>query len=146
MQNPFDYEIELFDSSRRCLARYPAAINFEPALEAATFRAQRSGHPAVAKAGWRARIEPIPHPTAGAPYCGGIEVAIHTDGQESFRREFASSYFKPAAVTASAALVRKGVLKEGDGFQYLVTTRPRAAAPPVAAGMTLQTVAMELPA
>ena len=129
MNNPFNYVLEILDGERHRLAQLPAQINFEPASEAAAFSAQRKAHPSVHHAGRHTTIEPVPHATAGSPYCGGFRVRIDAEGIESFSRDFPSSYFKPAAVAGSAALVRKGVLKEGDPFHYLVSAHPRGDSP-----------------
>src|SRR5437773_844932 len=145
MKNNYDYVLEILDRDCQRLARLPAAINFEPASEATAFGAQRKAHPSVQHPGRRMTIEPVPHATAGSPYCGGFRVKIEADGVESFAREFASSYFKPAAVAGSSALVQKGVLKDGDPFHYLVAAYPQAAAPAEKPRITVQGLVMPLP-
>lgn len=138
MKNDFDYVLEVLDLAGKRLAQFPAHVNFEPAVEAATFRAQRSAHPSViAQRRFETTIDPLPHATAGPTYCGGFRVKIEADGAEPFARDFASAYFKPAAVAASSALVKKGVMKEGDRFNYLVAAYPRVAAA-TAAGVPAQ--------
>jgi proteasome lid subunit RPN8/RPN11 len=152
MKNEFDYSLEVRDSAGNRLARFPANVNFEPAAEAATFGAQRKAHPSVTTPGrFTTTIEPLPHATAGFPYCGGFRVKVEADGAESFAREFASGYFKPAAVAASSALVKKGVMKEGDRFNYLVAAYPRVAAAsavdaPGQPRFTVKSIAAPLPA
>lgn len=146
MTNHFDYVLEIMDRNGQRLAQLPVQINFEPASEAAAFGAQRKAHPSVNHPGRRTTIEPVPHATAGSPFCGGFRVKIGADGVESFTREFASSYFKPAAVAAAAALVRKGVLKDGDPFHYLVAAYPRVTATgAVKPRITVQEVVKALP-
>ena len=130
MNNHYNYELEIMDRAHQRLARLPARINFEPATEATAFSAQRKAHPSVHHPGRRTTIEPVPHATAGSPYCGGFRVKIEADGVESFARDFATSYFKPAAAAGSSALVQKGVLKDGDPFHYLVAAHPQVATTP----------------
>ena len=145
MNNPFDYVLEILDRDQQRLAQLPARINFEPAAEAATFGAQRKAHPSVHHPGRRMTIEPIPHATAGSPYCDGFRVRIQADGVEGFDHLFAGSYFKSAALAGSAALVKKGVLKEADPFHYLIAAREKAAAPAAPARIAVHHVAKAVP-
>jgi proteasome lid subunit RPN8/RPN11 len=150
-KNEFDYSVEVRDREGQRLARFPAHINFEPAAEAAAFGAQRKAHPSVTTPGrFTTIIEPTPHATAGSPYCSGFRVKIEAAGAEIFARDFASSFFKPAAVAASSALVKKGVMKEGDRFNYLVAAYPQVAAAnavdaPPKPRITVKPVAVPLP-
>lgn len=122
--NDHKYSVEYSDPDGRRLAQIAAEINFEPASECTALAAQRKAHPSVTKAGRKTTIEPIPHLTAGSPYVSGFTVKLEADGAESFTREFPSSYFRTAAHAGSTALVKKGVMKEGDRFHYIVAAHP----------------------
>ncbi|MCX6901640.1 MAG: Mov34/MPN/PAD-1 family protein [Verrucomicrobia bacterium] len=120
------FVLEFYKEDGTALGQVPAEdVDWEPARECALFDSARQAPGDVAAEDTTTTIEPVPHPSAGAPYIGGFRVAITADGSPLAACEFPSDYFKSCAQRAAAGLVEQGVFQAGEKFRYLVSAYPQ---------------------
>jgi hypothetical protein len=132
-------ELRKRDGTR--LGQVPMAADWEPALEAARFTAMRRVPLAAIGANAVAEFRPAWHEILGQPYIRAVEVALQVSGAGEFSCHVPTSYFKTLARDASAPLVQKGSLREGEHFEFLVTAFP---SPPSARGVAQQRARFEI--
>jgi hypothetical protein len=123
-RQPFRYVLELQKRDGTSLGQVPVAADWEPALEAARFLAQRRFPRAAIRADALAELRPVWHEELGQPYISAVEVALHAPGTDELSCRVPKSFFKSFASDASVPLVKKGLLQAGEIFHYLVTAFP----------------------
>lgn len=123
----YQYTIDLLAEDGQLLGQVPAAPDWEPALEWAIFAGVRRRQLPAVTAAPTGEIEPIWHPQRGRPYVSGFRALIPADGSGTVSSDIPTAYFRTLARKASATLVEKGTLRDGEFFRYEVCAFP---APP----------------
>jgi proteasome lid subunit RPN8/RPN11 len=143
--NRHRYVLEFLSKEGRSLGQQPLAVDWEPAVECALFQAQRRSVQPDRDPGRLASIEPLPHSSAGAPYCSGFKVVLAGGGNGVPPAEFSLSYFQEAAQKGSALLVREGRLQAREPFLYWVAAYPESAALPEQSLFSAEQIVEPLP-
>ncbi|MFN7956622.1 MAG: hypothetical protein U0610_33265 [bacterium] len=123
----------------------PLDVDLDPAFESTWFSAFRAGELDAAVPASAARIEPLWHPSAGAPYLEGFRVVVVAPGGAAIERRFPTSYFEDATRAVAEVLVRDGKLAAGDRYRFFVSAFPRERAHPSGEGEGEAVVVSESP-
>ncbi len=123
LTNRCRFVLHVFQGDGTSLGQSPAEIDFEPAREWTRLRAIRQGCTPAALSGATESILPVWHTEIGEPYLAGFRVRLSfEDGGVTCA--FPITYFKEAGQDASRAYMKRGHLKEGDRFLFLVAALP----------------------
>jgi proteasome lid subunit RPN8/RPN11 len=126
LKNDYQYALMLYREGVDSLGQVAITVDWEPAREWAEFRALRRGLAVQADEAERiARVEPVWHAKLGEPYLKGFRVSVEAQGEQTASIDFTTSYFKQLAKQASGLLIKKGSLKKGERFKYLVAAFPQ---------------------
>ena len=124
LKNDYRYALMLYREGKASLGQVAVTVDWEPARQWAEFRAQRQSPARAFETGRVSVLQPLWHSTLGEPYIKGFRLSVESkDGPEVFV-DFNTSYFRQLAKRASALLVKKGVLKKGERFKYLLAAFP----------------------
>jgi hypothetical protein len=110
------------------VAEEPLAVDWEPAREWARWSAVRAGAGSEAFLPAAETLVPLWHAELGEPYLGGVRVELELGDGGRSASEIASAYFAESLRAATARLVERGTLAEGETCRYLVAAYPAAAA------------------
>jgi len=115
-------------SPSKLLARLPAAVDFEPALEWARFSAAREN----LDAGWLltadpeyGSIKPQWYQALGRPYVEGLRAVIPCGRDKPASYDIPLSYFSKAVSAVSALLILQDKLSLGEWFDYNILAYPQ---------------------
>ena len=124
VQNNYRYTVCLFRPDGTTLGESDVDVDWEPAVEWGRLLGIRQRRLSPAAIANRAVIEPRWHPTEGQPCVNALQVTVSQDDGREVSCEVPTSYFASLAREASAGLVAKGVLRDGELFRYLVGAYP----------------------
>jgi proteasome lid subunit RPN8/RPN11 len=136
LKDNYQYTLMLYGDGQAALGQVSLAVDWEPAREWAEFRAIRRGSLTANEAGRVSTVQPLWHPTLGEPYMNGFRLSLQTGGAGEVAIDFTKAYFRQLAKGAAALLMKKGVLKKGERFKYLLAAFPRPRKQPEAAKLT----------
>lgn len=145
VKSSYQYVLELFRKDGTQLGQASVDIDWTTAEECARFAAVRRGRLPAATAGTTV-VQPIWHPTIGAPYVGsfllaiaGTEVGGEVPEIERDRQDVAcelpTAYLQSLAQQATAHFVENGTLQSGERVVYLTLAFPARESPAEAAAM-----------
>jgi hypothetical protein len=117
MEPAHEYSVLLSRTTGEDLAEVPVRVDLSPARQWGLFEGFRHGGDGRREAA----VEPAWSDEHGPPLVQGLRVR---SGGGSFDGVLDITYFARCATRASAELVRKGTLTEGEKFHYRVLARP----------------------
>jgi proteasome lid subunit RPN8/RPN11 len=129
LKNDYRYALMLYGEGKVSLGQVAVAVDWEPAREWAEFRALRQCPARAFEAGRVSTVQPLWHSTLGEPYMKGFRVSVELKDEPEVSVEFTTSYFRRLAKQASALLIKKGALKKGERFKYLLAAFPQEKTP-----------------
>jgi hypothetical protein len=122
-EQTFRYALEFHKANGARAGQVAIAVNWDPAIESTWLLGLRRGRLQPHDSTSPSTVRPVWNLKSGQPYVSGFVVHIHSE-QGGFECEFPIAYFKDAAQTAAAELVKEGRLQDGEVFQYLTTAFP----------------------
>ncbi|MDX6613581.1 MAG: hypothetical protein QOD75_2767 [Blastocatellia bacterium] len=125
MKNNYQYSLMLYRGGEASLGQVSVTVDWEPAREWTAFRALRQGLVAADEPLSQFNVQPLWHPRLGEPYVKGFRLNIDAPCSREASAEFSKSYFSEMAKQASGLLIKKGMLKKGEPFKYLVAAFPQ---------------------
>lgn len=147
----YRYSIEIRrDNDASALLHTPLQPDWSAALESAHFAAVRRGALPPVTADGRGTIEPVWHSDLGPPYVAAFRAVLPgVAGGAGGGLEIPRAYVRSHAQSAASGLVERGVLQQGEIFQYVVSAFPAEPAPPLdhgaGAAFTVEAVPQPLP-
>ena len=147
-RSDYRWSVCLFRQDGTSLGEVPVDVDWAPAEEWGRFLGIRQGRLSADAIVTDAVIEPRWHPTAGQPCVSALSVLVSQGDGRRACCEVPSAYFSGLAREVSAALVEKGVLRDGEYFRYLVgayARGPQGQGQPEAALPAIQEVCPPLP-
>ena len=96
----YRYALELTTEEGAPLGRFPARVDWSPAIEWARFAATRRGKLAPVMAAGRSEVRPLWHPKYENPYVGGFNVTVFGENLEPISTEIPTTYFRGPAKQA----------------------------------------------
>ena len=122
MAHTYQYSADLFRADGTLVGRKILTLDWAPAHEWARFEWMRSALEGMNRGPEPdGRVEPIWHPKDGPPYVAGFRITFEGPGGEMIAVDFPTSYFRDAAVKASAPYVESGQFGRGDVFHFVPT-------------------------
>lgn len=119
------YALSLYLDDGTPAGEVPVAnMDWVPATEAAWLAGVRCGELPPDGALESRTVEPVWDSRSGPPRVESIRATVAEEGGGRGRCEVPITYFADPATQASAMLVKKGTLKEGDLFRYSVSAFP----------------------
>lgn len=135
----YDYMLELYNVTGTLLERVEADPDFVPAIECARFQAFKRDLRAIDEG----YVVPIWR-EAGPPYVKGVEAVVPCERDRESTATYSTALFQAQAETASAGLIKSGLLQDGEQFLFVVKATPRPLRP--GSSLDLEFVDDELPA
>jgi hypothetical protein len=114
------FALVLFDEEGEVLGSTAVEVDWEPALQCASFYFLRRGELPVHAGNGTASILPLWDREVGAPYCRGFRVSIARNGQGPCTSDYPSSYFRRVAAKVAAQFIKQGKLEKDEVFRYVV--------------------------
>jgi Prokaryotic homologs of the JAB domain len=114
------FALVLFDEAGEVLGSAAAEVDWEPAVQCASFYYLRRGELPIHDGNGAASIVPLWDPEVGAPYCRGFRVSIARNGQAPCTSDYPSRYFRGVAAKAAALFVEQGKLGKDAVFRYVL--------------------------
>jgi len=124
IHNPHRFVVEFRTPDGRPLGQETVEEVWAAACEWARFACLRKEGRAVSAAGSRMEIEPVADGQSGLPYASGFRVIVSSGPDRLGQAEFPLTYFSRQALAASARLVGKGLLAQGDKLRYRLLAFP----------------------
>jgi hypothetical protein len=106
----------------------PLAVDWEPASEWARWSGVRARGHADAFVPATETLAPRWHPEVGEPYLAGARLVIELADGERVASDLSTGYFAAAVRAATARLVERGELAEGETCRFLIAAYPQPAA------------------
>lgn len=126
----YRFKLELYTDGGAGLGTVVVEPDWGPAYEWARFDALRRGRLTPETFHGNGVVQPVWDEKTGRPHVSGVQVLLEdasagdeagTGGPETF----SITYFRSLAEAASGHFVKKGLLQEGDTFQYRVSAQPK---------------------
>jgi hypothetical protein len=138
LTNEYRYALLLYKKDGSSLGVAAVAPDWEPAAECTRFHHARRGTVAPGAEG-SACIEPLWDRAQGEPYTRGFRV-VFGNGEGKAQSDFPTAYFKGVAAEASAELVRRGKLEEGETYLFEAVAYPKNGAAETGRALNLEVV------
>lgn len=111
-------------------------VDWEPAVNCATFHFQRRGELPIDDTCGTAAILPLWDRDMGPPYCRGFRVSLPRPQQSACISDFPTGYFRRLASIAAGLFIESGKLEKGDVFRYVVVALSSDEPPSAPASMS----------
>ena len=116
----YRFAVVLFHENGDRVGSAALDVDWEPAVQCASFYFLRRGELPLNDGCGPASILPLWDRDVGQPYCRGFRVSLARDGHPPCTSDYPTSYFRSLAAKAAALFIKNGQLENDEVFRYLV--------------------------